>query len=78
MKIRTATLLTAITLLALGGCQEMSEPEPIADPAAAPTAPAEPEAEESAAVETEPAPTEPEEPDADSDESTESSGDTDQ
>ena len=66
MKIRTATLLTAITLLALGGCQEMSEPEPIADPAAAPTAPAEPE----------PAPTEPEEPDADSDESTESSGDT--
>ena len=68
MKIRTATLLTAITLLALGGCQETPEPEPIADPAAAPTAPAEPE----------PAPTEPEEPDADSDESTESSGDTNQ
>ena len=68
MKIRTATLLMAITLLALGGCQEMSEPEPTADPAPAPTAPAEPE----------PAPTEPEEPDTDSDESTEPSGDTNQ
>ena len=68
MKMRTAILLTAITLLALGGCQETPEPEPMADPVTAPAAPAEPE----------PAPTEPEEPDADSDESTESSGDTDQ
>ena len=66
MKMRTAILLTAIMLLALGGCQET--PEPTADPAPAPTAPAEPE----------PAPTEPEEPDTDSDESTEPSGDTNQ
>ena len=49
MKMRAAILLTAITLLALGGCQETPEPEPTADPAPAPAAPAEPE----------PAPTEP-------------------
>ena len=71
MKMRTAILLTAITLLALGGCQETPEPEPMADPVTAPAAPAAP-------AEPEPAPTEPEEPDTDSDESTESSGDTDQ
>ncbi len=64
MKMRTAILLTAITLLALGGCQETPEPDPVT----APAAPAEPE----------PAPTEPEEPDTDSDESTEPSGDTNQ
>ena len=64
MKIRTAILLTAITLFAVGGCQET--PEPIADPAPAPA--------EQPAV-----PIQAQQPDADSDESTEpSSGDTNQ
>ena len=66
MKIRTAILLTAITLFAVGGCQETPEPEPIADPAPAPA--------EQPAV-----PIQAQQPDADSDKSTEpSSGDTNQ
>ena len=43
VKSRTAILLTAITLLAVVGCQETPEPEPIAEPAPAQPAPVEPE-----------------------------------